>query len=61
MPKGKIQYSSRHRKQLYTRKNQNILPDTEKRLYTKKRKKNPVFFFHTQKKKLYTKKTLALE
>jgi hypothetical protein len=60
IPKEKTQYSSRQKKNYTQRKNQ-IFFQTQKKDYTQSKKKTPIFFFHTQKKNLYTKKTLALE
>jgi len=60
---------------LYPKKKPNILPDTEKKLYTEKtkyssrhrkkiiqkEKKNaPIFFFHTQKKKMIHKENTSV-
>jgi hypothetical protein len=50
VPKEKTQFFQTQKKNYTQRKNQNILPDTGTRLYTKK-KKTPIFFFHTHTKK----------
>jgi len=59
-PKEKTQYSSTHRKKIIHKEKTKLFFQTQKKDYTQ-RKKNPIFFFHTQKKELHTKKTLALE